>query len=477
MATKRQLTTLRWAIYVRISQDRSGEALGVQRQEQDCRALVARIGGVVVNVYIENDVSAYNTKRPQWDRLRCDVESGAVNAIAAWDMTRLTKSMREIEDIIDFADARGLQLATYSGEIDLATPTGRMLARIMGATARQESEQKGLRHCRQIEQAAKSGRPHGGPRGFGYEIDRVTIIPSEAEIIRELKVRCLAGESLNSMARDMNARGITTATGGKWSTKTILQVLISARISGRREHTPKSTRTQTALGEIVAVDCWPAIITVDESDRLRALLTSPGRRLGKPFTGRKYLLSSILRCGKCGNGLIGALKEGGYPVYRCSRSAQAGCGRISIAMRMTDDALRDMALYQITQSDVLGRLNKADDVAPGLPAAIADDEAKLAEGAAMFADGEIGRMEWRVVRERIEPRLEANRALLARASAKVPLALWTGTYEQLQTKWVDADMVQRRAIVGALIDKVIVASASARGARFTTDRLQVTWRA
>ena len=46
------------AIYVRISRDREGAGLGVQRQEQDCRELAERLGWHVVGVYPDNDVSA-----------------------------------------------------------------------------------------------------------------------------------------------------------------------------------------------------------------------------------------------------------------------------------------------------------------------------------------------------------------------------------------------------------------------------------
>ncbi|MFQ6194156.1 recombinase family protein [Streptomyces sp. NPDC000405] len=60
----------RAAIYVRISQDRGGAGLGVARQEADCRALCAQKGWDVVDVYPDNDVSAYSgAPRPKWQEL------------------------------------------------------------------------------------------------------------------------------------------------------------------------------------------------------------------------------------------------------------------------------------------------------------------------------------------------------------------------------------------------------------------------
>ncbi|MGH8572365.1 MAG: hypothetical protein ACREX8_07305 [Gammaproteobacteria bacterium] len=97
---------------------------------------------------------------------------------------------------------------------------------------------------------------------------------------------------------------MATSTGGRWRTATLRHRLASARISGRREHTPGGSYTggRPLCGEIVAeVAAWPAIITPEDSDRLRALLSNPARRV-TTGSARKYLLSGILVCGRCGYG-------------------------------------------------------------------------------------------------------------------------------------------------------------------------------
>src|SRR4051812_43883496 len=202
----------RAGIYVRISQDREGAGLGVKRQEADCRNLCKRKGWKVTDVYVDDDVSAYSGKpRPAWNRLREDVEAGALDAVAVWHVDRLTRSPRELEDVIDYAERQGLELATVSGDIDLATPTGRMVARMLGAAARHESEHKAERQRRERRQSAERGRVSGGgTRPYGYADDRVTVIQEEAAVIREAAKRVLAGEALSSVCRDFVERGIRT---------------------------------------------------------------------------------------------------------------------------------------------------------------------------------------------------------------------------------------------------------------------------
>lgn len=90
-------------------------------------------------MYADKDMSAYSGKpRPAWERLNSDIGAGPVDAIASWHVDRLTRSPRELEDVIDLHDGHGVQLATRTGEIDLSTPTGRLIARTVGAAARSQ---------------------------------------------------------------------------------------------------------------------------------------------------------------------------------------------------------------------------------------------------------------------------------------------------------------------------------------------------
>src|SRR3989442_14375571 len=95
-------TAVRAGIYVRISHDPEHDQLGVQRQEKACRELAKRQGWPVVDVYQDDDLSAFTGKpRPAYQRLMADVTAGRVNAIVAWHGDRLHRSLRDLEDFID----------------------------------------------------------------------------------------------------------------------------------------------------------------------------------------------------------------------------------------------------------------------------------------------------------------------------------------------------------------------------------------
>jgi site-specific DNA recombinase len=201
---------------VRISSYPTGAGLGMARQEEDCRELCQRLGWPVFQMYRDNDVSAYSGRpRPAWRQLLADIDAGLADAVVCWHVDRLTRSPRELEEVIDLHDKRGIALATVTGELDLSTPTGRMLARMLGAAARHEAEHKAERHRRAGLQKARAGKPHraGNRRSYGYQPDGITVIADEACIIAEAAARALAGESMRSIAADLNDRAVPTVTG------------------------------------------------------------------------------------------------------------------------------------------------------------------------------------------------------------------------------------------------------------------------
>src|ERR1700730_19170051 len=135
------------AIYARISHDPSGERLGVQRQEADCRDEAKRRGWTVAQVYVDDDLSAFNPKkpRPEYQRLLSDIQLGRRDGVMIWRLDRLHRQPRELEEFIVLCDKHRVTLATVTGDVDLSTSQGRLLARAWGAFAAHESEIKSER--------------------------------------------------------------------------------------------------------------------------------------------------------------------------------------------------------------------------------------------------------------------------------------------------------------------------------------------
>src|SRR5690242_10380323 len=113
------------AIYTRISNDREGAGLGVQRQEEDCRDLAKALGWTVARVYQDNDISAYQRKKPRpgYNQMLKDLQSGEIDAVIAWHSDRLHRRTAELETFIQIIEASGAEVSTVrGGQVDLSTP-------------------------------------------------------------------------------------------------------------------------------------------------------------------------------------------------------------------------------------------------------------------------------------------------------------------------------------------------------------------
>lgn len=201
----------RAAIYLRISLDATGERLAVERQREACLQLAKDRGWEIVHVYEDNSKSATDPRkrRPDYEQMVADYAAGRFDALVCWDLDRLTRQPRQLEDWIDAATERGLKLITANGEADLSTDGGRMYARIKASVARAEVERKSARQIAANHQRAGKGKPPGGVRPLGYTIDR-KIIPDEAETVRMIFKRFDSGDSINSLTRWLTETGVPT---------------------------------------------------------------------------------------------------------------------------------------------------------------------------------------------------------------------------------------------------------------------------
>jgi len=464
------LTAVRAAAnYCRINQDRDGTTLGVQRQEVICRDLAARKGWPVAEVYVDNDLSAYSGKpRPAYLRMLADVEAGLRDAVLVVDTDRLTRQPAELEDFIALADARDIALANAAGDVDLATSDGRFKARIMGAMSRMESEKKSERLRRERAQRATAGRPHPGPRAFGFEEGNEAHRGHEADLIREAARMVLAGRSVRSVADAWNAAGVTTARGNRWTVGAVTDLLTTPRLAGLREH----------QGEVVGEAAWPAILERETWERLVALARARRRGPGRPQT---RLLTGLVFCGRCG-GPMRSSGSKGSPTYACQRRpGNDACGRLSVNADHLDGEVRDQVLTAIA-SGRLGQIVEAerhDTNHRDLVADLEADEAALVDlSTDHYVHRRIGKAEFLAAREGLSSRIAAIKARLAAGADRGALQGLPAVADDLTAWWETAPGDLRRAVVAKVIERIDIRPLDpSKPRRFDPERAAITWRA
>ena len=463
------------AIYARISSDPDGTHLGVERQIADCRDLAGSLGWPVAGVYVDDDISAYSgRRRPEYQRLCEDIKAGAVDGLVVWHPDRMHRSLRDLEDFIDLCENAAMTniRTVRAGDVDLTTPHGRMIARLGGVMARGESEKSADRLRRKhLELATKGKVSGGGTRPYGYTTDRLHAVPEEAAVIREAARRVLGGESLRSVAGDLNDRGLTTSAGRPWNGGSLGRVLRSARISGRREH----------HGEIVADAEWPGIISPKDSDRLRAL---GARGAGPGPTGRSprtYLLTGgLVRCGRCGTPMVSKRRTDGTRRYVCaSGPGLGGCGRMAVNAEPVESFIAQSVLFRLDTPELAAALTEvrhADTETDHLAAALAEDQAMLAQVTKDYTDKAISHDAWITAQRLVQARVDATKRRLSRISPTGRIDEYAGRSEALGEAWADLPLSRQQAIVRAVVDHVVVNPATQGRNRFDSERLGLIWR-
>jgi DNA invertase Pin-like site-specific DNA recombinase len=446
------------ALYLRISRDSTGEGLGVERQRADALKLAELRGWPVALIETDNDISAAGKKRrPGFEAIMSAVEKGEVQAVIAWDMTRLTRNLRDLVRIIEAGERHKTVLAFVRGDShDLSTPNGRMIANILASVARQEIEQKADRQRAATRQAADQGRWIGGRRPFGYEKDGVTIRENEAAAIRQAYDAVLVGVPLAQIARDWNAAGLWTPQQARkedrkdrpsqWVPSATRGVLMNPRYAGLRGHgsVPEHGRRKI---EVAGPAKWPGIISEETWRAVVGLLSDPARFTAKNSGGRN-LLTGIALCGVCGATVnAGGSNRPGHRIYRCS----ATWGHVVRAALPVEKYVGEVVIARLSRPDAADLLR--DDKRPDIDALRSEAmamRARLDQLATDWADGAMTSSQLRTATSRLRSKLaltESRMADAGRVDVLGPLVL----AGDVRAVWEALSTARQRVVIDALM--------------------------
>lgn len=457
------------AIYVRISEDREGAGLGVERQTSDCHDLATRLGWNVVTVHTDNDVSAYTGKpRPGYRALLADIEAGTVDGVLVWHTDRLHRNPSELEDYVTLCERHTVVTQTVkAGPLDLASPSGRLVARQLGAVARYEVEHAVERIEAAKLQAAKAGRWGGGRRPFGYESDGVTVNPDEAQELRWATDQTLAGMSMRAIARDWNTRAVRTSTGSEWTGTEVRRLLLRARNAGLRQH----------RGDVIGTAEWEPIVDEDRWRAVRAILNAPDRRTNPSDGARSSLGTGLFLCGICNDGTtVWITSSRKRRSYACSKVAH-----LSRIEEYVDELVVGHVLERLRRPDAadLTRPTTADTTA--LHTDVEATRARLDELARLYADDDIDARQFAEASGRLRERLAGLDAQIA--TIHVESALNVFDERDPSDVWDDLDLDRRRAVIDTLVQVTILETPNGRppgwkpgDPYFRPDRIRIDWK-
>jgi DNA invertase Pin-like site-specific DNA recombinase len=221
--------------YVRVSTDKQADfGVSLEAQTQKIRAMSTVQGAELVDVIVDAGESAKNLERPGMRQLLSLVDSRSVDVVIVAKLDRLTRSVKDLADLLERFTRRGVSLVSVAESLDTATAAGRLVLNIMVSVSQWEREAIGER-TRDAMDCKKSRGERVGTVPFGY---RAEVIPGEVPVSKNgrkskplqrlvpdgneqdvlLRMRELRdlGYTLAETADELNRQGFRTRRGTPW---------------------------------------------------------------------------------------------------------------------------------------------------------------------------------------------------------------------------------------------------------------------
>ena len=215
--------------YVRVSTDKqadSGVSLDAQRAKIEAYAIALDLE--LVAIIEDPGASAKSLDRPGLRSALGMLTAGRADALLVTKLDRLTRSVRDLGDLVERFFATKYSLVSMSDAIDTRTAAGRLVLNVLTSVAQWEREATGERTRDALRHKASKGEFCGGQAPYGYAVDaHGKLVPNDAEqdvlrIVREMKD---AGLSLNAIANELAHAGLVPRSGKAWHAQQIKRML------------------------------------------------------------------------------------------------------------------------------------------------------------------------------------------------------------------------------------------------------------
>ena len=343
---------MRSAIYCRVStDDQDKEGTSLQTQLEACLKYCHEKGYQVARKFTET-YSGLTLDRPQLTELRGLVRADDIDVIVIYCLDRLSRNATHGVILRDELDKHHIILESVTEDID-KSPLGEAITYLRGTFAQIEAEKIRERTMRGKLARLNEGRlPQGTGIGlYGYNWDKSTgkriIFDDEAKTVQKVFKMALNGLSIHQIAIQLNKLGINTKSGNLWHPLTVKRILNNPAYIGKtyygmsRRVGKTKVVAQPKESWTLLPDITPPIITEEMFKLTQEAITNA--KLSRPIKpNAAYLLTSFMKCPKCGSPIIGTTLNGKYRYYKCrGATPTATRGKICDAGYIRADELED----------------------------------------------------------------------------------------------------------------------------------------
>ena len=366
-------------IYARVSSiEQKERGLSIPSQLKSIRDYASANGYRIVKEYIDAK-SAKEEDRPIFKEMIAHARSDeTIKAILVHSLDRFARNQLLSLTYRALLEKQGIYVYSVTQPIAPDSAYGKFTGNILGAVAEFYSLNLAQESLKGLTENTRQGYWNGGRAPFGYSVEyinhfrdqkgrdvrkgRLKINLKESKTIKEIFAMCLKGYSLKGIAKKLNAKGLLTRKGGKWTSGTIRSILTNEIYTGRLTYNRRTKKGKPKPAEswIIKENAHKSIISKELFDHVQGIFKKRAPKYTPPrITEGKYLLTGLLKCGKCGSSYVINMDRFKNYYYKCSSSNRGNaCGNIVLPMKRFEKALFDKIKTRILTKDNINYLVK-----------------------------------------------------------------------------------------------------------------------
>ena len=347
--------------------------------------------------YSDNGFSGKNTERPGFQKMLEEIEINKIDYIVTYKLDRLCRSVRDFIDLVELFDNIDVKFTSVKENFDLDNNTGKMMALIYSMFSQIERESISERIRDNMYQSARTGRWLGGPAPLGYKfyktlennksITYLTLDDQTSYIIEDLYTKFLQFKSLTKVRNYAYRTGIAGPKGNPLDLTTIGNILrnpvyvksspyvveflknsnldVFGEPDGIHGILTYGKKNILSIKPVASISKHPGLIDSENWLKVQSLLIQNSEKFPRQGSGKKALLSGLLKCKICGSNMRISYKKNKntgieHSYYICGKKKQIGtiaCNCSNLNSNFIDGLVLD-SLGNINTNELINLFDK-----------------------------------------------------------------------------------------------------------------------
>ncbi len=332
-------------IYARYSCDKQTEQ-SIEGQLRVCREYAQRNDIVILNTYIDQAMSGTNDNRPDFQKMIKDSARKEWDYVLVYKLDRFSRNKFEATIHKKTLRDNGVKVLSAMENIP-DTPEGIILESLLEGMNQYYSAELSQKVKRGMRETRLKGYFQGGNILYGYRLDGRKIVIDEihSEVVKRIYEEFASGICVREIVAKLTAQGIYK-NGKKFPMNTVYNILRNEKYTG-----------VYTKGEEVVDNMYPAIISRELFDGVQAILKT--YQHGKNSIEVTYLLRNKLKCGYCGQTIIGecgTAKNGERKYYYKCRGRKMklnDCKKTAISKEDLEHLIIDTVISELKDPETL----------------------------------------------------------------------------------------------------------------------------